>query len=201
LVSHSAGSIFHAPLVRLLTWPGEIRSGLMRGQQGYGIPVNSCTLWAPGISIDEFRSTYLPSIRSGSIRRFALYTLSDQAEQEDQCAQIYHKSLLYLVSNALEEQRGTPLLGMAKFVGQDSALKELLNTRRMDWVQAPNNAFASSVWASSARQHGDFDDDENTLRSTLARVLNAVTELPQFEIGRSETSIRAERNQLEQLTD
>ena len=47
---------------------------------------------------------------------------SGPAEQDDDCAGIYHKSLLYLVSNALEKQAalffadGEPLLGMEKFI-------------------------------------------------------------------------------------
>jgi len=53
-----------------------------------------------------------------SIQRFCLYTLKDTAEQDDHCAQLYHKSLLYLVAHAFEQRRrlflgqGEPLLGM-----------------------------------------------------------------------------------------
>ena len=201
LVNHSAGSIFHAPLVRLLTSEGEIRSGLMRGHQGFGIPVATCTLWAPGISIGEFRRTYVPALSAGQIRRFALYTLTDEAEQDDNCVQIYNKSLLYLVSNALEERRGEPLLGLAKYVQADQTLNRLIDNRSMDWVRAPNNASPSSPWASAARHHGDFDDDEPTLRSTLARVLDTAKALPQFALGPSQAAVQAERTQLDQLTE
>lgn len=31
-----------------------------------------------------------------------LYTLTDAAEQDDHCAHVYNKSLLYLVSNAFD---------------------------------------------------------------------------------------------------
>jgi hypothetical protein len=57
------------------------------------------------------------------VRRFAVFNLSDQRELDDVCAaggvNAYHKSLLYLVSRALEVraagQSEAPLLGMAKF--------------------------------------------------------------------------------------
>ena len=94
IIAHSAGSIFCSPLVKLLTTRGNIRSGYLRGGRGYGIPLASCSLWAPSIRLREFKQTYAPAIRSGGIQRFTLYTLSDEAEREDNCAQIYNKSLL-----------------------------------------------------------------------------------------------------------
>ena len=57
------------------------------------------------------------------MQRFAVFNLSDRRELDDVCAaggvNAYHKSLLYLVSRALEGrasgQSEAPLLGMAKF--------------------------------------------------------------------------------------
>ena len=40
------------------------------------------------------------------IKQFAIFTLTDRAEQDDDCANIYHKSLLYLVSTRV--RKGTP---------------------------------------------------------------------------------------------
>jgi hypothetical protein len=80
VVGHSAGSIFHAPLIKSLT--------------DQGITVASCTLWAPACTIELFNRTYLPAIESDRIKRFALFTLTDEAEQADQCAYVYNKSLL-----------------------------------------------------------------------------------------------------------
>ena len=47
LVGHSAGAIFHAPLVQLLTSRGNIKAGALKGVQGFGLPIKTCTLWAP----------------------------------------------------------------------------------------------------------------------------------------------------------
>jgi len=46
VVAHSAGSIFHAPLLQLLCTEGPIAAGPMQGSEGFGIPVKTCTMWA-----------------------------------------------------------------------------------------------------------------------------------------------------------
>ena len=179
VVGHSAGSIFHAPLIQKLTTSGQIAGNLMNGEQGMGLQLASCTLWAPACTMELFEQAYLPAIQTRAIDRFALYTMTDHAEQDDNCANIYHKSLLYLVSNAFEKlpripilrPDGIPLLGMAKFIEQNAAIGNLLSQNQLDWVQAPNNKDASDLGASAAKHHGDFDDDVATVSSTLARIL------------------------------
>lgn len=198
LVSHSAGSILFGPMARLLTAPVDSEPDTDEGGQGYGIPLSSCTFWAPSITIEEFKQTYLPGIRRGAIKNFALYTLIDQAEQNDNCAKIYNKSLLYLISNAIENRRSEPLLGMEKFVRQDKELTTVFDERKGDWVRAPNNALIS-WWTSSARHHGDFDDDELTLRSTVMRILQSKEELPPFDFQRSVDSLRERRARLSNI--
>ena len=84
-------------------WPALIR-------QAGGKPVqfSTCTMWAPACTMDFYRENYLPAIRGGSIKQFAIFTLTDRAEQDDDCANIYHKSLLYLVSHAFEKELRKP---------------------------------------------------------------------------------------------
>ena len=181
IVGHSAGSIFHAPLIKKLTTSGAISGNDMDGEQGLGLQVASCTLWAPACTVDLFAQTYLSAIQNNAINRFALYTMTDQAEQDDNCANIYHKSLLYLVSNAFEKTAripilrpdGEPILGMAKFIEPNTAIRNLINQKRLDWVQAPNSRDTSDLGASATKHHGDFDDDVATVSSTLARILGA----------------------------
>ena len=38
-----------------------------------------------------------------------------KVEQDDNCASLYNRSLLYLVSNTCERKPRTPILGMEKF--------------------------------------------------------------------------------------
>lgn len=179
VAGHSAGSIFLAPLVQYVTSKGKITGGPMKGKTGLGLKIASCTLWAPACTIELFKETYAPAIRSGAIGRFTLFTLTDAAEQDDHCANIYHKSLLYLVSNSFEEKArvpwirdGVPILGMEKFVRADRDLLSLLKLKSSDWVLSPNTALDVSN-RSGALRHGDFDDDPATLRATLARILQS----------------------------
>jgi hypothetical protein len=181
IVGHSAGSIFHAPFVQYLTGQGMIGSGPMASSKakGLGLKINTCTLWAPACTTRLFKESYLPAIDQGLIDRFALFTLTDKAEQDDNCANIYHKSLLYLVSNAFEETakiplihpEGEPILGMQKCVNDDAAVKSIFKQKKADWILSPNTHTVGSADASQSMHHGDFDDDEATVRATLARIL------------------------------
>lgn len=164
VVGHSAGSIFMAPLIE--RWIAAGRT------------VASCTMWAPACTIDLFRRYYLPGLKSGAIKRFALFTLDDAMEQDDDTGGIYNKSLLYLVARALEtaardpkSEHGTPLLGMQRFIDEPRH-KDVRDAVKGHWVLAPNREPAESMRGSTARRHGDFDDDKPTLKSTLAFILD-----------------------------
>ena len=179
LVGHSAGGIFHAPLVQLLTARDRITSGPLRRAKGYGQKIATCTLWAPACTVSLFKETYLPAVRNRSLRRFALFTLTDEAEQDDSLANIYCKSLLYLVSDALEKEPrvplfrdGVPILGMEKFVVSDREIQRMFRLATAEWIRSPNTEPDGSPNHSTARHHGDFDDDPATLRATLSRILN-----------------------------
>lgn len=161
MAGHSAGSILLGGLIARLP---------------KGVIVDSCTVWAPACTMDVYRKQYLPAIRSKQLRHFGLFTLTDKAEQDDNAARIYHKSLLYLVSHAfearlrqpslgfVEDDGSEPLLGMAKYVERLPK-----NEQPADWVLAPNAK--SGRDGSTATTHGGFDDDPATLKATLARIL------------------------------
>lgn len=177
LVGHSAGSIFHAPLVQLLTGQGRIDRGPMKGQKGLGMQIRSCTLWAPAATTALFKETYMEAIRAKLIGRFALFALSDAVEQDDHCANIYNKSLLYLVSNAFEKESRIPMfrdgesiVGMAKFLHADAELRALFRGRSAELIIAPNSEPEGDPGASRAMHHGDFDDDPHTVMATFSRI-------------------------------
>jgi pimeloyl-ACP methyl ester carboxylesterase len=170
LVGHSAGAIFHARLAEYLA--------------GKGVPIASLTLWAPACTIDLFEEVYRPLIDSGAIGRFHLFTLDDATERDDHCANIYHKSLLYLVSHALEKrpripliQEGTPLLGLQRDVGKKFP-KTFWDGKKRRWFVAPAAA------ESNARHHGDFDNDAETLEATLKLIAKGT------DLGAGEVSPR-----------
>ncbi len=64
ILAHSAGAIFHGPLVQLLTAKGAIKGGAMKGRIGLGLQIKTCTLWAPACTVDLFKETYMPAIQS-----------------------------------------------------------------------------------------------------------------------------------------
>ena len=73
----------------------------------------------------------------------------------------YSRSLLYLVSEAFEDARSVPLLGMEKYY---NAMPRL-----------PNMHAWSSIGpeTESNKVHGDFDDDEVTRQSVMRRILES----------------------------
>ncbi|MGC4042067.1 MAG: C1 family peptidase [Flavobacterium sp.] len=167
LVAHSAGSIFLAPIVRKLS--------------RLKIEVKTCTLWAPACTMDLFEKYYLPEIGK-NIGRLALFTLSDEAEQNDNCFYIYNKSLLYLVSNSFEiTARGTPILGMEKYIKNHNALIDLIDDNVVDWIGSPNTKPIPE--SCEARHHGDFDNDIPCFESTLKRILLSDPNTSVFEIA------------------
>jgi len=187
LVGHSAGSIFHAPLLTALN--------------NAGIDVESVTLWAPACTVELFKQHYLPAIKKKRVKRFALFALSDKSEQDDNCASIYHKSLLYLVSHAFENKPriplfrdGVPILGMEKYLRKDAELTALFKGENGNLIISPNTRPLNSIDASTALHHGDFDDDAATVRATLRRILGdglGKSEVISFQ--RSASSLRERR--------
>jgi hypothetical protein len=178
LIGHSAGSIFHAPIVQSLTTVGKIGAGSLKGEQGYGLKLATLTLWAPACTVDVFNAFYAPALRNNRIDNFGLFTLSDKVERDDNCASIYNKSLLYLVSDAFEERfriplirpDGEPILGMQKFIDVDKTLRQLI-TSKGEWILAPNAPTVGVSKHSTAQHHGDFDNDAATLTAALTRIL------------------------------
>jgi len=189
LAGHSAGSIFHAYLIKLLT-------------QNHKLKAKTCTLWAPACTTKLFMEAYVPAIESKKIEHFALFTLIDKTEQDDNCLKVYNKSLLYLVSNAFEDRKhipgfrdGEPILGMAKFIEKDAAIKKLFDNKRVEWVLAPNTS-QDPTHCSTARHHSDFDDDVPTVKATLARILGDGEAGPSMKFARSRAASQERRLKL-----
>ena len=178
LVGHSAGSLFLAAMLQRLV---DAR-----------VPVASISLLAPSLTLDAFAEEVLPHLRSRAVRRFVSFGLADRRELDDACeakgTAIYHKSLLYLVSRALERpgnprrtRRGwppkdvaeVPLLGMERFLDEPVDGAPLATTLSRlpdaDLVWAPHGQPPGS--RSDADSHGDFDDDAPTMTSVLTRIL------------------------------
>jgi hypothetical protein len=59
---------------------------------------------------------------------------------------------------------------MEKWVRADREILDLMNQKNCEWVLAPNSDPVGSPTASRSTSHGGFDDDEATVRSTVARI-------------------------------
>lgn len=171
IVAHSAGSIFTAYALETLI--------------GIGIPIKSVQFMAPAISIELFKEKMFPLIRQNDALRPTVYALSDKGERDDDVGP-YGKSLLYLVSNAFERRRETPLLGMEKFINSENGdlNPKLIDKETAAMFRKKINGWESLVIAGKARatkkigedicrseSHGGFDNDPFTLNSVLYRIL------------------------------
>jgi hypothetical protein len=166
VVGHSAGSIFAAHAL-----PWLISSG---------VPFKTLQFMAPAITTDLFKHTLLPAIRAKRCPHPSMYILSDVGERDDD-VWAYGKSLLYLVSNAFEGRRDTPILGMQRFLGGagkesaaviDAELEALFSQKvggLPSLVIAGREGPAGAL--SRSETHGGFDNDPDTMNSILYRIL------------------------------
>jgi hypothetical protein len=146
IVGHSAGAVWNAHLLR--TW-----------RELNGPPVDNLMLLAPACSLELHRQAILPLL-GGLVRKQHLFLLTDEDERDDHVARIYGKSLLYLVSNALDDKRRlVPLLGMARFHRAPQPPDSQLFLAGRD-----------SLWSRST-SHGGFDNDLHTMNGLLALML------------------------------
>jgi pimeloyl-ACP methyl ester carboxylesterase len=151
LVGHSAGAIVHAYLADWLI------------AQGWSIA--SASFLAPAATIELFDSRIQPHLQSGKLGRYVQFHLQDALERAEGDAMRlllgYKRSLLYLVSNALEEEARVPVLGMAKFFDATVAPR---NLPHLQYRVAPSSL------ATGGTKHGNIDDDGKTQASVLAHI-------------------------------
>ncbi|MDH3314849.1 MAG: C1 family peptidase [Betaproteobacteria bacterium] len=177
LVGHSAGSIFHGHLVPYLV--------------GLGVRIKTLTLYAPACSTKLFRDNVLPSFATSvsggqanrAIERITIFNLDDDAERDDTVGSVYHKSLLYLVSESFETSKGLPLLGMDRFLASDAeGIHTKLGARQESSGSTViySKGGADVKLESASTSHGGFDNDEKTLNSTLRILLAAKTPRRRF---------------------
>ncbi len=170
LVGHSAGSILLAHLIPVL--------------DAWGLRVKTLTLYAPACTTALFRSHVLPNFGAGRcVDRITIFNLNDDTERDDCVTRAYNKSLLYLVSEALDEKRKMPLLGMEKYLEADSEVVSALGEpfKRGRSVTIYSKRGASVNLSSDSTSHGGFDNDPDTLNSTLRIIRGTNTILKKFE--------------------
>jgi hypothetical protein len=170
LVGHSAGSILLGYLLDFFI------------QQR--LPAHTCTLFAPACTVRFALNHYKPAIEAPKIlnkSEVVFEILNDAREQADSVGP-YGKSLLYLVSRALEDYHKTPLLGMAKAwdfsskTDWHSALEKTVHEWQKFWGNGKPPIEHSEIHVSDGvgeipLAHGSFDNDIVVMTRTLERIL------------------------------
>lgn len=159
IVGHSTGAILLASL-------------LMALKDSANSPrVETCSLLAPACTHSLFKTVYRPLLKERNkdtfgINQMTIYNLEDQLEQRDTVTPLYRKSLLYLVSNAFEEEHGERILGMQIFY---QYLRNLPGKRilRVETSSGSENNSAKTT----SEIHGGFDNDVKTMNSILTSIL------------------------------
>lgn len=112
--------------------------------------------------------------------------MSDRRERADTVSGVYRKSLLYLVSRALEDTHKTPLMGLAATYDDKLAsdtygdgFKTELNTWSGAWKQkSVEIVLRDDETISTGAQkikiaHGSFDNDIKSANTAIERILGA----------------------------
>jgi len=179
-VGHSAGSIILGHLLDLL--PKR------------NLKVASCHLYAPACTVRFALEHYVPAMENDVLarKRFFIHLLSDAVEICDTVGP-YRKSLLYLVSRALESCHKMPILGLEQAFDAKANPKwhedELDAVKRWQkfWSASGNGLDVVSTKQVSTGSlgrriracHGSFDNDAATIETTLKRITG---EKPAFAV-------------------
>lgn len=178
-IGHSTGPILLSHFLPLVTASGKHR-------------IRSLNYLAPAIRVDDFQRDVAPRLGAGQeIEQLRVFTMSDEAEQADDVAKVYRKSLLYYVSRACEGDKEVPILGLEHCLYEDGATRQLFGlAAHAGAVRAPvpanplapatvefsqvEHAFPPNDLTQS-RQHGYFDNDPYTMSTVLRGILGRTT--------------------------
>lgn len=159
LAGHSTGAVLLGHLLRALD--------VLK----YKELISSCSLMAPACSLDFYRENYAPRLGKAAagvvLPALDIYNLDAKLELDDNVAYVYQKSLLFLVSRALERQIDKPILGMERYAMSLPAHPNLT----IRYSDGTNGVTTST-------SHGGFDNDANTMNAILERVLGKKAEKP-----------------------
>lgn len=158
VVGHSTGAILLAHLLEAIDrGPADAR-------------VATCSLMAPAATVALWKTHYYPHLVTKApvfgIDQMTVYNLDRRLEKDDHVAQVYRKSLLYLVSRAFEEDTPSPLLGMR---ADSMGLERKVPKGRLEFCYSRGRG--GETVRTAARAHGGFDNDIHTMNDILRRVL------------------------------
>jgi hypothetical protein len=162
-LGHSAGAVFHAWFI-----PALLAAGLAS--------VDNLFLLAPAITVDLFSQRLLGLIgKKDGITKLTTFTMDEKTELADNVVSVYRKSLLYLISRALEPRVPTKILGLEESIRSEQSLVSLFNYPQgngaaADLIFSPTGKGKPGSSANST-SHGGFGNEPDTLNSVLFRIL------------------------------
>lgn len=155
-MGHSAGSIFHSWFL-----PTALACGVEKFKELF--------LLAPAITVADFKSRLIKHVGSG-IEHCSMFTMTEEAEREDNVITIYRKSLLYFVSRACEDKYETPVLGLQEHIYRDADLRKLFGIDAGGVKAAGDIQWSPNGSTTNSTTHGGFDNDPATLHSMVKRM-------------------------------
>lgn len=182
LIGHSAGAIMLGHLVNSLA---------ARGLAGR---IASTHLYAPACTVQFANRHY--ALQPELMKRLHIHILSDRVERGDSVGP-YRKSLLYFVSNSLEVDLRTPILGLhhafnPNYAGWDgtsstgqalSSWREAVKLSGLEKEQRlhiidTNQVLAATPSHYTSATHGCFDNNVLLLGQTLTTILGGALRQP-----------------------
>lgn len=172
LIGHSAGSFVLGHLL------GNLASKKLK--------VSTVALYAPACTLGFTLKHYVRAVSKKAIAKNQLFfdILSDEREQADSVGP-YGKSLLYLVSRALEDLHKMPILGMegvwsstaerpdmwnAKTVSDVTQWRKFVGQTANVTVHDKRRKMVSNGQELIPLAHGSFDNDVQVVTKTLERI-------------------------------
>jgi hypothetical protein len=132
--------------------------------------VKSCSLMAPACGVPFYKKHYQPRLGAATsggkvvrLPKLNIYNLTDELERDDNVVYAYRKSLLYLVSRALER-----VVGGKSLLGMQIYSEKLASKPGLKFIYVNPRAGRSR-----SETHGGFDNDHHTLNDIIKTILGA----------------------------
>lgn len=161
-LGHSAGAVFHAWFI-----PTLLAAGLAS--------VDNLFLLAPAITVDLFGQRLLGLIgKDNGVAKLTTFTMDEKTELADN-VMVYRKSLLYLISRALEPRVPTKVFGLEESIRSEKTLVSLFNYPQgngasAELILSPTGKGKPGS-STNSTAHGGFGNEPDTLNSVVFRIL------------------------------
>ncbi|WP_262147130.1 hypothetical protein [Chryseobacterium foetidum] len=166
LVGHSAGSIVICELFKKLK------------SEKSDLKFRNIMFFAPACRCDLFDEAILTSPQRFS--SFRIFTMKDELEKQDHLVKhFYPRSLLYLISGILEEERDAQILGLQRHIIGNKPYVGDMFTRIKTFladegkiVYSKSDDTALNGFKTGSLSHSGFDDDEETTLDSMVYIIN-----------------------------